>query len=315
VLLSFAEDEATNHVSAHMIENRHLYSALLAAAQESPQIQFVTGSAIMGYQLEAGQHSITLANGQCQSASLVVAADGRNSLARTAAGIETVGWDYDQAAIVTTVEHELPHGGLAEEHFRPPGPFAILPLTGNRSSIVWTEARETAHAIMALPDPPFLGELSLRFGTHRGELRLAGPRHSYPLGLRIAKSLTASRLALVGDAAHVVHPIAGLGFNLGLRDVAALAEVVHEAAGLGEDIGSTAVLERYSTWRRFDTVMTAAAMDGLNRLFANDIAPVRAIRDAGISIVDRLPGLKSAFVREASGLAGNLPRLMRGISI
>lgn len=315
VLLSFAEDGEAGRASAYMVENRHLYAALLTSAQNSPYVTFVTGSAISGYRPEAGWHWAICARGDSHAARLVVAADGRQSLARAKAGIETVGWDYDQAGIVTTIEHEFPHDGTAEEHFRPPGPFAILPLIGKRSSIVWTENRATARALMDLPDPQFLAELGLRFGTHRGKLHLAGPRHSYPLGLSIAKSLTASRLALVGDAAHVVHPIAGLGFNLGLRDVAALAEVVHEAAGLGEDIGSPAVLERYSEWRRFDTVMTAAAMDGLNRLFANDLVPIRAFRDAGISIVDRLPALKAAFAREAAGQAGSLPRLMRGIGL
>jgi len=242
----------------------------------------------------------------------VIAADGRNSPAREAAGIKTTGWDYGQTGIVTAVAHELPHEGCAEEHFRPAGPFAILPLTGNRSSLVWTEATETARQLLALSDEDFLAELATRFGQHRGALTLIGPRHGYPLSLFIAERFIAPRLALLGDAAHVVHPIAGLGLNLGLRDAAALAEAVAQARYLGLDSGSEATLTQYNQWRRFDTNVTALATDGLNRLFSNDLPGVRQLRDTGLKLVNMATPLKSLFMREAAGETGHLPKLMRG---
>lgn len=312
VLLQFGEEEMRGKPSAHMVENRHLYGALLAAATASPQITFVTGRAAKDFQFGPGLAEATLDDGQALKASLVVAADGRNSAARAAAHIDLVGWNYNQIGIVATVEHDLPHGGRAEEHFTPAGPFAILPLPGNRSSLVWTETKADADRILALDDARFLAELRRRFGDRLGEVRLLGGRHSYALAMFVARELTGPRLALIGDAAHVVHPIAGLGFNLGLRDVAALAESVHDAFALGLDPGGDAVLERYSMWRRFDTVMTAMAMDGLNRLFANDNAAMRLLRDAGLVAAGHSSKLKSFFVREAAGQTGDLPKLLRG---
>ena len=232
--------------------------------------------------------------------------------AREAAGIKLNGWPYDQTGIVATVAHDLPHHGRAEEHFTPSGPFAILPLPGNRSSLVWTERTKEAQRILAMDDDSFLDQLRRRFGDHLGEVRLDSGRHGYPLAMYVADAFTATRLALAGDAAHVLHPLAGLGFNLGLRDVAALAESVHDAAALGLDISNQAVLERYAIWRRFDTVATAAAMDAMSRLFANDNPALRLLRQTGLAMVNRLGPLKQAFVTEAAGTSGNLPKLLRG---
>ncbi|MBI2718592.1 MAG: FAD-dependent monooxygenase [Rhizobiales bacterium] len=312
VLLNFGETDMGGRPTAHMIENRHLYAALYRAARQSSYISFVTGSAVASYGFGPGLAEIRLVSDMAYRTSLIVAADGRNSPAREAAGIAMVGWAYDQAGIVVTVEHELPHHGRAEEHFTPSGPFAILPLPGNRSSLVWTEKRADAERIVALPDNEFLVELQERFGSHLGAIAVVSSRHSYPLALFVAREFVAPRLALVGDAAHVLHPLAGLGFNLGLRDAAALAECIADAAALGLDPGGTAVLQRYTAWRRFDTVATAAAMDGLNRLFGNDNPILRLFRDAGLMAVNRLPKLKSYFAIEAAGQSGDLPKLLRG---
>ncbi len=246
------------------------------------------------------------------SAKLLVAADGARSAIREAAGIRSVGWDYDQAGIVTTVAHERDHHGRAEEHFLPAGPFAILPLKGKRSSIVWTEEKREAERIVALPDDGFHAELEKRFGLKLGEIEVAGPRRAYPLGLSMARSFVGERLALIGDAAHVIHPIAGQGLNLGLRDVAALAEAVVDAARLGLDPGGPDVLERYQRWRRFDTAAMGVATDGLNRLFSNRSDALRLVRDVGLGLVDRVPALKGLFIREAAGLTGDVPKLLRG---
>ena len=233
-------------------------------------------------------------------------------MSRAPFGIKSVRWGYDQTGIVTIVAHERPHGGRAVQHFLPAGPFAILPLTGNRSCITWSEDAGEAARILALDDAAFLDEVDLRFGGRLGGIQLAGPRQSWPLELHLARSYAAPRLAVIGDAAHSVHPIAGQGLNLGLRDSAALVEVIADAARLGLDIGSAAVLERYEQWRRFDSTVSAIAFDGLNRLFSSDNAMLRAARDAGLGLVDRSPVLKQAFVKEASGLSGELPKLLRG---
>ena len=312
VLLQFGAEDMKGGPSSHMIENRHLYGAMLAEAQKAPNIRFCVGQPVESYHFGPGLASVMLADGTAVKASLIVAADGRNSPAREAAGIRLVGWPYDQMGLVATVEHELPHNGRAEEHFTPSGPFAILPLPGNRSSLVWSERKEAAERMLALPMAEFEEELKLRFGTHLGNVKLISGRHGYPLAMYIAETFSGPRLALVGDAAHVLHPLAGLGFNLGLRDVAALADCIHDAAGLGLDIGSEALLDRYTQWRRFDTVATGAAMDGMNRLFANTNPVLTLLRRAGLLAVNRMGGLKSVFVSEAAGVSGSLPRLLRG---
>ena len=298
--------------SAHIIENRYLYAALARAARNLPGLTIIPHATVEAMEADNRNIWINIGGGQQLRAALTVAADGRRSLLRALAGIETVAWSYDQSAIVTAVVHERPHEGCAYEHFRPAGPFAILPLIGNRASLVWTEATHDAERIVALNDEDFTTELIKRFGEELGWVRAEGPRRVYPLGLSIAKRFRARRLALIGDAAHVVHPIAGLGFNLGLRDIAALAECIGDAVQLGMDPASESVLVRYERWRRVDTVTVAAATDGLNRLFSNDYAAVRLLRDAGLRAVDAVRPLKTAFVHEAAGVTGALPRLLLG---
>ncbi len=308
--LTFGGEIEEGEPFAHMVENRYLIDALVARARKVGVD--LRATAVRHYETTAKAVTVTLADGGEIEARLLVGADGARSAIREQAGIATHGWSYGQSGIVTTVEHERPHNGCAEEHFLPAGPFAILPLTGNRSSIVWTERTRDAERIVALPDDEFHAELEKRFGLHLGELKVVGPRRAYPLGLYNARSFIAERLALIGDAAHVIHPIAGQGLNMGLRDVAALAESVADAARLGLDIGSPQVLERYQRWRRFDTMAMGVATDGLNRLFSNNSDVLRLVRDMGLGLVDRMPNLKEFFIREAAGLTGDVPKLLKG---
>jgi 2-octaprenyl-6-methoxyphenol hydroxylase len=310
VFLTFAGHVEPGEPFAHMVENRFLIDALTKKA-ESAGVQ-LKATAVASYESRSEGIDVTLADGSTIQASLLVAADGARSKLRERAGIATHGWDYDQSGIVVTVGHERDHGGRAEEHFLPAGPFAILPLTGQRSSLVWTEKRSEAARIVALSDDEFHGELEQRFGLHLGEVKALDRPRAFPLSYFVARSFIAERLALVGDAAHVIHPIAGQGLNMGLKDVAALAEVVVDAARLGMDLGQTDVLERYQRWRRFDTMAMGVATNSLNVLFSNDIAPLRAVRDIGLGLVDRLPPLKEMFIRQAAGLTGEVPRLLKG---
>ncbi len=267
--------------------------------------------------LERGEHGVTatLEDGRRIRARLAVGADGRNSWTRRSAGLRVSGWSYDQTAIVCTIGHKRDHGCVAHERFLPSGPFAILPLSGRHCSIVWTERAERAPAFLALDDEAFLAAVAERFGDFLGALRLVGPRWSYPLGLQFAERPVARRLALIGDAAHVIHPLAGQGLNMGIRDAAALAEVVVDAHRLGLDIGSTAVVSRFGRWRRFDNALMAASTDGINRLFSNDLGLLRAARRVGMAAVDRMPMLKRHLVQQAMGLAGDLPRLVSGAAL
>ena len=315
LLLQFGEGGARQASSAYMVENHHLLRGLLEAVETSPNITLVTGHAVTEQSFAPGLAKLTLANGEHLSSSLVIAADGGKSPLRKAAGIELVGWSYEQMGIVASFDHALPHGGRAEEHFTPAGPFAILPLPGNRSSIVWTRGTTEAKRLLALSPQDFETELQNEIGSHLGKIVLLGKAQGYPLSMFFAKEFHATRLALVGDAAHVIHPLAGLGLNLGLRDAAALAECVADAHALGQDIGGLAVLERYSIWRRFDTVATAAGMDGLNRLFSNDNSFLRILRDLGLRATNQMPGVKQMFAREAAGQTGSLPRLLRGEAV
>jgi 2-octaprenyl-6-methoxyphenol hydroxylase len=258
-----------------------------------------------------------LADGGVVKARLAVACDGRESPLRAAAGIGVARWQYPQTGIVAAIEHEHPHDGIAHERFLSAGPFAMLPLPDSadgvhRSSIVWTERADLAPQMLALPAADFAAEIERRFGDTLGRVTAAGQRWSYPLGFIQADRYVAERLALVGDAAHAIHPIAGQGLNLGLRDVAALAECVVDAARLGLDIGTAAALDRYERWRRFDNLVLAATTDGLNRLFSNDLPPLRLARDLGLAAVNRLPAAKRLFMRHAMGMIGDLPRLVRG---
>jgi 2-octaprenyl-6-methoxyphenol hydroxylase len=301
--------------ATYIVEQGRLRAVLLAAAADRATIECIGGARAVGFKSNEHGVSIELA-GQEQPTSLrarlLVAADGRQSPLRAAAGIGVVRWSYPQTGITTTVGLERPHAGRATQHFLPAGPFAILPLPGDRASITWTEDRESARAILALDDAGFLAEVARRFGYRLGPITLAGPRACWQLDMHLARALIADRFALVGDAGHGVHPIAGQGLNLGLRDVAALAEVVADAARLGLYIGSVAVLERYERWRRLDTALSAAAFDALNRLFSNDWTLLRSARDFGLGLVERMPELKRLFVAEAAGLAGDVPRLLRG---
>jgi 2-octaprenyl-6-methoxyphenol hydroxylase len=310
VFLSFAGEVEPGEPFAHMIENRDLVAALTAKARELGIT--LKSAAVTGFGTELGGIVVRFLDGTSVATRLLVAADGARSRLRELAGIPTYGWTYPQAAIVTNVAHERDHHGRACEHFLPAGPFAILPLKGRRSSIVWTEDAHVAGQIVALPDDLFHAELERRFGLELGEIEIIGPRRVHPLGYSVARSFIGERLALIGDAAHVIHPIAGQGLNMGLRDVAALAEAIVDAARLGLDPGSSEVLERYQRWRRFDTMMMGGATDGLNRLFSNRSDALRLLRDVGLGIVDRLPGLKRLFIREAAGVTGEVPKLLRG---
>jgi 2-octaprenyl-6-methoxyphenol hydroxylase len=310
VFLSFEGDIEPGEPFAHMIENAALVREL--ARKAAADGVSIVAQPVTDFAVGRNGASVTLGDGGVRTVKLLVAADGARSRLRERAGIAVRGWSYGQSAIVTTVAHERDHNGRAEEHFLPGGPFALLPLRHCRSSIVWTEHAADAARIVALPDAEFHDELEKRLGLHLGEITLAGPRRAYPLGLWVARDFVAERLALVGDAAHVIHPIAGQGLNMGLRDVAALAEVVVDAARLGLDPGDATVLERYQRWRRFDTLAMGVSTDSLNRLFSNRSDVLRLVRDVGLGIVDRLPALKRMFIREAAGLTGEVPKLLRG---
>lgn len=310
VFLNFAGDVAPGEPFAHMVENRRLIDALIARADaEGIDLRATT---VASYNARAEGIDVTLGDGSVIAASLLVAADGARSKLRERAGIATHGWEYDQSGIVVTVGHERDHEGRAEEHFLPAGPFAILPLSGKRSSLVWTERRAEAARIVALGDEEFHAELERRFGLHLGEVKALDKPRAFPLSYFVARSFIAERLALVGDAAHVIHPIAGQGLNMGLKDVAALAEVVVDAARLGMDLGAADVLERYQRWRRFDTMAMGVATNSLNFLFSNQSTLLRTVRDIGLGLVDRAPPLKNLFIRQAAGLTGEVPRLLKG---
>jgi 2-octaprenyl-6-methoxyphenol hydroxylase len=308
--LTFGGEVEEGEPFAHMIENRLLVDALVAKAKAAGID--LRATAVKRFENTAKTIDVALADGATISARLLVGADGARSSIREHAGIATQGWNYGQSAIVCTVAHEREHHGRAEEHFLPAGPFAILPLTGKRASIVWTENTQEAERIIALPDDKFHDELERRFGLHLGDIEVTSARRAFPLGLFTARAFIGKRLALVGDAAHIIHPIAGQGLNMGLRDVAALAEAVADAARLGLDVGAPDVLERYQRWRRFDTMTMGVATDGLNRLFSNRSDVLRLVRDVGLGLVERMPPLKQLFIREAAGFTGDVPKLLRG---
>jgi 2-octaprenyl-6-methoxyphenol hydroxylase len=310
VFLTFTGEVEPGEPFAHMVENRHLIDALVKHA-EAAQID-LRATTVNSYDPRADGVSVTFGDGSTIDAALLVAADGARSRLRERAGIATHGWDYNQSGIVVTVGHERDHHGRAEEHFLPAGPFAILPLTGKRSSLVWTETRSEAKRVTALAADGFLRELELRFGLRLGEISVLDQPRAFPLSYFVARSFIGERLALIGDAAHVIHPIAGQGLNMGLKDVAALAEVIVDAARLGVDFGEANVLERYQRWRRFDTMAMGLATNSLNFLFSNRSTLLRSVRDIGLGIVDRLPPLKDVFIRQAAGLTGEVPRLLKG---
>lgn len=309
--LHFDHAEIEEGPMGYMVEDRYLRRALLDAVDAIPDIQVMNGVSVVG-QTVSQRAQVYLDDGSMLDTQLIVGADGRQSGTAQRASIRRNGWEYGQTALVCAIEHDLPHNGTAHQFFMPEGPLAILPLPGNRCSIVWTETDENAVAINALNDASYLEVLHPRFGDFLGEIALAGRRFTYPLGITIAERLVEDRIALVGDAAHGVHPIAGQGLNAGYRDIAALAEVIVDAHRRGEDFGSLLVLERYQQWRRFDVQTLALATDTFNRLFSNDNPILRMGRDIGLGIVNAIPGLRRGFIREAAGLTGDLPRLMQG---
>jgi 2-octaprenyl-6-methoxyphenol hydroxylase len=310
--MHFDHAEIEEGPMGYMIEDRYLRRALRDAMEAEPAITLVDEQTVIAQDADATGVTVTLASGDSLRGRLLVGADGRRSGTAERAGIKRTGWDYGQTALVCAIEHDRPHNGIAHQFFMPPGPLAILPLPRNRSSIVWSERSDRAAAIQSLDEESYLSILRPRFGDFMGDIRLAGDRFTYPLNLTLANAFVAERLALVGDAAHGVHPIAGQGLNAGLRDVGALAEVLTEARRRGEDIASSLVLDRYQQWRRFDTASLAAATDAFNRLFSNDNPLLRLGRDIGMGVVGAIPGLRQSFIREAAGLTGDLPRLLQG---
>ena len=308
--LHFDSAELGNSSLGHIAENRHIRAALYAAMPGA--LTFVAPATVTSLEKQPGGVIAHLSNGQSVQAQLAVAADGRDSKLRAAENIGVVGWSYPQTGIVATVAHERPHNGVAYEHFLPSGPFAILPLTENRSSLVWTEDKHKAPTMLALDETGFNAEVARRFGSHLGETKVVGGRWSYPLSFHLARDFVRPRFALAGDCAHGIHPIAGQGLNLGLKDAAALAETLLDAARLGRDIGALDTLKRYERWRRFDSLALAASTDALNRLFSNDIAPLRHLRDLGLGLVDAIGPARRFFMRHAGGDVGKLPKLLKG---
>ncbi len=298
-----------------IIENRVIRQGLHALAREvakTGRLDLIAPASVAAIERTPAKALARLDDGREIAADLAIAADGKFSRQREAAGIGTTSWRYDQVSIVCTVRHARDHEGTAVELFLPGGPFAMLPMTENRCNVVWSENKDLAPRFLEMPEADFKAELSRRFGDWLGEIELVGPRFAYPLSLSHAESYTDTRFALIGDAAHAIHPIAGQGLNMGLRDVAAMAEVLVDARRLGLDIGAAPVLAQYERWRRFDNVLLAAVTDGLTRLFSNDVAPLRLARDVGLATVNRTPPAKHFLMRHAMGLVGELPRIVRG---
>lgn len=311
-MMHFGHAEIEEGPMGYMVEDRHLRRAFLDAMGQDKKITHRANETVVAQSSSPAGVTVTLASGETLEGSLLIGSDGRKSGTAERAGIKRTGWGYGQTAVVCAVQHEQPHHGIAHQFFMPGGPLAILPLTENRSSIVWSETDARAVELIAMDDAAFLTALRPAFGSFLGQISLTGARFSYPLGLTLANSFIADRVALIGDAAHGVHPIAGQGLNAGLRDVAALAEVLSDAHARGEDIGGPQTLARYQQWRRFDTATLAIATDTFNRLFSNDNPLLRAARDIGMGLVNAAPGLRRGFIREAAGLTGDLPKLMRG---
>lgn len=301
--------------AAYIVPASVLASALYQSVATDPAVTWFTPGEIEHAHWDDNASELTLRDGTVVSAALTIAADGRQSKLRDAAGIRTIGWGYPQTGIVARVKFEEPHNGVAIQHFLPGGPFAILPLTANRACITWSAGKEQAARMAALDDAGFLSELDLRIGGRFGAIALDGPRQSWPLDLRLPRRLISPRFALVGDAAHGVHPIAGQGVNLAFRDAAAMVEVLADAGRIGLDLGNGTHLERYQRWRRFDSTMSASLYDGLNRAFSADSMVLRAGRGAALGVLDRIPSLKDMIISEAAGVTGDLPKLARGEAV
>lgn len=313
-LMEFDHAEIEEGPMGYMVEDRVLRPALLSAMADRPRASRISGR-VVDHAVGEAEVRIALSDGAELKSAVLVGADGMFSPTAARAGIRRTGWSYGQTALVCAIAHERSHGSAAYQHFLPPGPLAILPLPGDRASLVWTESDAEAARIQAMDDDGYLDALRPRIGDFLGGIALAGERHSYRLELSLANAFAAPRLALIGDAAHRVHPIAGQGLNAGFKDVAALVEVLALARRRGEDIGRIEVLERYQRWRRFDVATLAFATDAFNRLFSNDNALLRAARDLGMGLVNAAPMLRRGFIREAAGLTGDLPRLLKGLPI
>jgi 2-octaprenyl-6-methoxyphenol hydroxylase len=298
-----------------MCEARYVRAALDGAVKARPSIRMIQPMSVSAIERDPAGTTVTLADGKKLRAPLLVGADGRRSFVREAIGIRTIGWNYPVTAIVATIQHEKPHGAVAHEYFLPNGPFAILPLKGERSNIVWAEPRAAAEALLKMPEADFLAELRLRFGDFLGALSLEGPRFGYPLSLQLAERMIDARVCLAGDSAHGIHPLAGQGLNLGLKDCAALAECIADGVSVGLDPGDVSVLERYQRWRRFDNVSMALGMEFFDKMFSNSIAPLRAARRLGLAAVNAAGPARRFFMKYAGGAAGDLPKLLRGESL
>lgn len=308
--MHFDHAEIEDGPMGYMVQDRYLRRTLLDAITSNPNITHLSDQTVVSQDAANGGITVTLASGKAITARALIGCDGRGSGTAQRAGIKRIGWGYGQTALVCAIEHEKPHGGIAHQFFMPAGPLAILPLTGNRSSIVWSETEANATAFNALSDEEYLTMLRPRFGDFLGEISLAGARYSYPLALSMTDRLVADRVALVGDAAHGLHPIAGQGLNAGMRDIAALVQIISEAQKRGEDYGNLAVLKRYEEWRRFDNTALALTTDMFNKLFSNDNPLLRLGRDLGMGLINAVPSLRRVIIREATGLSGDLPDLM-----
>jgi 2-octaprenyl-6-methoxyphenol hydroxylase len=308
--MHFDHAEIEDGPMGYMVQDRYLRRTLLDAIMSNPNITHLSDQTVVSQDAANGGITVTLASGKAITARALIGCDGRGSGTAQRAGIKRIGWGYGQTALVCAIEHEKPHGGIAHQFFMPAGPLAILPLTGNRSSIVWSETEANATAFNALSDEEYLTMLRPRFGDFLGEISLAGARYSYPLALSMTDRLVADRVALVGDAAHGLHPIAGQGLNAGMRDIAALVQIISEAQKRGEDYGNLAVLKRYEEWRRFDNTALALTTDTFNKLFSNDNPLLRLGRDLGMGLINAVPSLRRVIIREAAGLSGDLPDLM-----
>ena len=293
-----------------MVEDRFIRNALFAKIYESDQIDYKFASEVMEHKQEKGFISVTLRNGNKLNTRLLVGADGKNSELARRAGIKKTGWRYNQTALVCAIEHEIEHNGLAWQYFLPNGPLAVLPMKGKRSSVVWTEQNIHAKTVNSYDKTKYTNILEARLGNFLGKFKIIGDRHSYPLELKIADRFVDERLALVGDAAHSIHPIAGQGLNAGFKDIAVLAQVIEDAFLRGEDFGSLGVLKRYEEWRRFDSVQLAYSTDLFNKLFSNENEALRLVRNIGMKMLDSIPIAKQKIIKEAAGLTGELPRLM-----